>query len=968
MTQGPLKVPFCLSLAALALAGRSLAAAPAGGTAVPVRGATIQVTFGLKDAQPAAWDGKLAVSSGKLLDLRIDGKGGPKNQVAGDSWKLTSRQVMNRKLKKPVMVPAVLFATLDAPPTAKVTISTPRGEAAFLLGELALGTPMPLLGGQVEAARVPFSAALTESATDDDLPAAAADAQGNVWAVYVAYTNGPKLDPAALHKTRKFDSLVTRGHGDQVHLLKFDGKAWGAPMNVTEGGLDCWRPAVAVDGQGIVWVVWSQNVAGNWDLYVRGFDTRPGKWQPPRRLTTAPGADIYPVAVRDPKTGRVVVVWQGWRNGSFDILLDAVHEGAQPAEKPLAATGANEWCPAAAFDGKGNLHVAYDTYEKGSYDVRLASVLPAGEIKTVDVAASDLYEARPSVAVDPQDRVWVAYEEGAANWGKDDGGKWTGPKGERLYIWREARVRCVAGGVVRQAPGEVPIEAVQAAYPRGSLPPKRRVSLPRVCFDSAGCLWLLYRRHATQAGAGERWVTCATHLGAGGWSAAVPLANSANILDNRPALVPLSEGLLVVHSTDGRAAGTQGAKRNDLYCSVLQSAGPAGPPEPVARPAAPAKAAPVHPNEPADLARIRAHRAEIGGRTYQLLRGEFHRHTELTAHQDMDGTLEEMWRYGLDVASMDWIGNGDHDNGYGVEYLWWMVQKQTDIFHHAPRFCPMFTYERSRSYPSGHRNAMFARRGIRPLPQAPGGKEQVFGTPERGSPDVQAFYAYLRHFDGICASHTSGTGMGTDWRDNDPGVEPVVEIFQGCRQSYEYEGAPATAKDPKDSIGGYQPAGFIWNALKKGYKLGFESSSDHYSTHISYAIVYAERPGREAILDGFKKRHCYAANDNIILDVRCGERMMGDLFELAGKPTLTVKAVGTLPIARVSIVRGVGSDVPRYVYDAEPGTQQVELSWTDQSPVVGKTSYYYVRVEQQRPEGGFGSLAWASPMWITVRP
>jgi len=25
---------------------------------------------------------------------------------------------------------------------------------------------------------------------------------------------------------------------------------------------------------------------------------------------------------------------------------------------------------------------------------------------------------------------------------------------------------------------------------------------------------------------------------------------------------------------------------------------------------------------------------------------------------------------------------------------------------------------------------------------------------------------------GICASHTSGTGMGTDWRDNDPEVEP----------------------------------------------------------------------------------------------------------------------------------------------------------------------------------------------------
>ena len=47
-------------------------------------------------------------------------------------------------------------------------------------------------------------------------------------------------------------------------------------------------------------------------------------------------------------------------------------------------------------------------------------------------------------------------------------------------------------------------------------------------------------------------------------------------------------------------------------------------------------------------------------------------------------------------------------------------------------------------------------------------------------------------------SHTSATGMGTDWRDNDPEVEPVVEIYQGHRQSYEHLGAPAAAQ-PDDA-------------------------------------------------------------------------------------------------------------------------------------------------------------------------
>ena len=32
--------------------------------------------------------------------------------------------------------------------------------------------------------------------------------------------------------------------------------------------------------------------------------------------------------------------------------------------------------------------------------------------------------------------------------------------------------------------------------------------------------------------------------------------------------------------------------------------------------------------------------------------------------------------------------------------------------------------------------------------------------------------------------------MGTDWRDNEPQIEPVVEIYQGARNSYEVVGGP----------------------------------------------------------------------------------------------------------------------------------------------------------------------------------
>jgi hypothetical protein len=218
-------------------------------------------------------------------------------------------------------------------------------------------------------------------------------------------------------------------------------------------------------------------------------------------------------------------------------------------------------------------------------------------------------------------------------------------------------------------------------------------------------------------------------------------------------------------------------------------------------------------------------------------------------------------------------------------------------------------------------------------------------------------YAYLKRFDGIVASHTSATNMGTDWRDNDPGVEPVVEIYQGDRQNYEMPDAPRSSSEG-DAIGGWRPKGFVNLALEKGYMLAFEASSDHVSTHISYCNLYVKDLTRESVLDAFKKRHVYAATDNILADVRSGDHVMGDAFSTASVPSLRVKLVGTAKFAKVHVIKDNA-----YVYSTQPGATEAQFSWVDNSAVPGKTSYYYVRGEQED-----GQIVWVSPMWITYSP
>src|SRR5207244_13160329 len=96
----------------------------------------------------------------------------------------------------------------------------------------------------------------------------------------------------------------------------------------------------------------------------------------------------------------------------------------------------------------------------------------------------------------------------------------------------------------------------------------------------------------------------------------------------------------------------------------------------------------------ADAAGIKTIRDYRGGPqgSLRVVRGEFHRHSEISSDGENDGSLLDQWRYILDAAALDWVGCCDHDNGNGREYSWWMIQKLNDVFLAPGKFIPMFSY------------------------------------------------------------------------------------------------------------------------------------------------------------------------------------------------------------------------------------------------------------------------------------
>ena len=227
-------------------------------------------------------------------------------------------------------------------------------------------------------------------------------------------------------------------------------------------------------------------------------------------------------------------------------------------------------------------------------------------------------------------------------------------------------------------------------------------------------------------------------------------------------------------------------------------------------------------------------------------------------------------------------------------------------------------------------------------------------------------------------SHTSGSGMGTDWRHRpEPDVEPVVEIFQGARRSFEQRGCslqldPGSESRPMRPASGRIPAGFPTGSRtcsgsgptawfqkpgRRGHKLGVIASSDHVSTHISYAMVYTRDASRKGLLEAIRRRHTYGATDNIILEVRMGEHFMGDEFSTGTALPVVVKAQGTAPIERVDLLKD-----GRVIQSVQPGKATGEWQFPDPNFDL-KPHYYYVRLLQED-----GMIAWSSPFFVNYPP
>ena len=479
-------------------------------------------------------------------------------------------------------------------------------------------------------------------------------------------------------------------------------------------------------------------------------------------------------------TGAVFVFWHTRRAWGQQQERTTIQKTLQMADaSPLSAVASvgtqrrEDDLPSLAASPDGSLWLVWQSYADRRDEIGIRQYRDGtwGNLQWVPNTSGDVW--LPQIAVDQRNRPWIVWsQQQDGNW--DLYARYYDPEDE---LW---------GPMLRLTDHPMP-----DINPRLASNTKGEFALVWQGFRHKDSNIYLKTSSWTSP-YGEYWLT---HYNSNGWSAARPIPESWGRMSTRIAAVSAVDGgVWLAWPTDNRRAEfARRAIRHEVFAGRMSPAPPPRPPSLITPEVERVEVKAGHPNEAADLDAIRSYRTSVSGRSVQIVRGDLHRHTDLSGDGGHDGSLQDFYRYMIDAASMDFGASTDHQGG-SHDYWWWYSQKMTDMYHIPGAYVSLFGFERSVPYPGGHHNVLYSNRSGRVIPYfMRGGVSQyrLGASPQGDEPgvtprpvrneegeiisngvvvnDTLLLYDEVRRMGGLAIPHTSGTDQGNDWRYNNPG-------------------------------------------------------------------------------------------------------------------------------------------------------------------------------------------------------
>ena len=302
--------------------------------------------------------------------------------------------------------------------------------------------------------------------------------------------------------------------------------------------------------------------------------------------------------------------------------------------------------------------------------------------------------------------------------------------------------------------------------------------------------------------------------------------------------------------------------------------------------------------------------------THQPFWGDLHGQSEETVGTN---PVSSYFRFAREMALVDFAGHQGNDFQI-TEAVWEEIRKQANTQYAPGRFVTFVGYEWSANTPLGGDHNVYY-----PGDDGPLHRSSHVLIPDKSdiSTDcthVTELYDTLRGKDVLLLPHVGGRYANLNW--HDPELEPLVEVYSEWGE-FEW---------------------FLREALEKGYQVGFTAGSDDhkgrpgaappgsgsFGVYGGLTCIYAAELTREGLWEALKARRCYGTTgQRTLLEVTADGKPMGSAYQASQPPEISVNVVGTAPIERVDIFRGL-EQIYTFPETTERLTDRIRVAWSGQ--------------------------------------
>ena len=302
--------------------------------------------------------------------------------------------------------------------------------------------------------------------------------------------------------------------------------------------------------------------------------------------------------------------------------------------------------------------------------------------------------------------------------------------------------------------------------------------------------------------------------------------------------------------------------------------------------------------------------------THQPFWGDLHGQSEETVGTN---PVSSYFRFAREAALVDFAGHQGNDFQI-TKAVWQEIKAQANTQYDPGRFVTFVGYEWSANTPLGGDHNVYY-----PGEDGPLHRSSHVLIPDKSDIDtdcthVTELYATLRGKDVLLLPHVGGRYANLNW--HDPELEPLVEVYSEWGE-FEW---------------------FLREALEKGYRVGFTAGSDDhkgrpgaappgsgsFGVYGGLTCIYATELTRAGLWEALKARRCYGTTGaRILLDVTADGKPMGSALQANEPPEIAVKVIGTAPIERVDIFRGL-EQIYTFPGATERAEDQIRVAWSGQ--------------------------------------